>query len=99
MSIPQHQARNREAWLVIGCAVYALADLLLVFSAGMGRFGPTGPAIFIGLCALSAVLALCVLVLCLSLRFRRLTTAVSTALFLGAAHLNFWAARLASAAV
>ena len=99
MSISRHQSASREAWLVIGCAVYALADLLLVFSAGIGRLGPTGPALFIGLCALSAILALCVLVLCLSLRFRRLTTAVSTALFLGAVYLNFWAARLASAAV
>jgi hypothetical protein len=79
--------------------VYALASLLLVFIAGIGRLGPTGPAIFIRLCALSVILALCVLVLCLSLRFRRLTMGVSVALLLGIAYLNFWAAGVASAAV
>ena len=99
MSVPQHQDTNRDAWLVIACSLYAVANLFLVFMAGLGRLGPTGSGIFIGLCTLSVILALCVLVLCLSLRLRRLTMGVSTALLLGIAGLNFWAAGVASAAV
>ena|SRR5258705_13072557 len=99
MSDAQHQDTKRDAWLVIGCALYALANLFFMLMAGVGKLGPTGPGIFIGLCALSITLTFCVLVLCLSLRLGKLTMGISAVLLLGIACFNFWAVGIASAAV